>query len=76
VSATPLQERLGRAIRRRREAMKLSQDDFADRIDMHRSYYGFLERGEKDLQLSTLQRVCTGLGVRISEVIAEAESMK
>ena len=56
--------------------MKLSQDNFADRIDMHRSYYGFLERGTKDMQLSTLQRVCVGLGAKISDVIADAESMK
>jgi transcriptional regulator with XRE-family HTH domain len=71
----PLQERIGAAIRKRREALKYSQDDFADHVDMHRSYYGALERGKKNLQLSTLERVCQGLGVPMWEVIRDAEGM-
>ena len=69
----PLQERIGRAIRRRREALDISQDDFADKVGMHRSYYGALERGKKNLQLSTLERVCEGLDVSMWEVIRDAE---
>ncbi|MEJ1962935.1 MAG: helix-turn-helix transcriptional regulator [Gammaproteobacteria bacterium] len=71
---TPLQERVGAAIRRRREALKFSQDDFADHVDMHRSYYGALERGKKNLQLTTLERVCEGLGAPVWEVLRDAES--
>jgi transcriptional regulator with XRE-family HTH domain len=47
----------------------------ADRIEMHRAYYGALENGKKNLQLSTLERVCEGLGVAMSEVIQEAERL-
>jgi transcriptional regulator with XRE-family HTH domain len=71
----PLQERIGAAIRKRREALNYSQDDFAAHLEMHRSYYGALERGKKNLQLSTLERVCEGLGAPMSEVIADAEAM-
>jgi transcriptional regulator with XRE-family HTH domain len=71
---TPLQERIGAAIRTRREALKYSQDDFADHVQMHRSYYGALERGKKNLQLSTLERVCEGLEVSMWEVIRDAEA--
>jgi len=70
----PVQERIGVAVRRRREALKYSQDDFALHLDMHRSYYGALERGMKDLRLSTLERVCEGLGVPMWEVVKDAES--
>ena len=69
-----LQERVGLAIRKRREALKYSQDDFADHVDMHRSYYGNVERGQKNLQLSTLERVCKGLDCPIWEVMRDAES--
>ena len=41
---------------------------------MHRAYYGAVERGKKNLQLSTLERVCEGLDVPIWEVIRDAES--
>lgn len=40
---------------------------------MHRAYYGALENGKKNLQLSPLERVCEGLGVTMSEIIQEAE---
>ncbi len=68
-----LQKRIGKAVRTRREALGISQEAFADQIKMHRAYYGALERGEKNLQLSTLERVCAGLGSRMAEVIGDAE---
>ena len=54
--------------------MGFSQEAFADRIRMHRAYYGALERGEKNLQLSTLERVCAGLGAAPWEILKESES--
>ena len=69
----PIQKRLGDVIRRRREALPSSQEAFADRIRMHRAYYGALERGEKNLQLSTLERVCAGLDAQMWDVMREAE---
>jgi transcriptional regulator with XRE-family HTH domain len=65
--------RIGDAIRRRREAREISQEAFADQIPMHRTYYGALERGEKNLQLSTLERVCESLDAPMWEVIRDAE---
>jgi transcriptional regulator with XRE-family HTH domain len=67
-----LQQRIGDVIRRRRKRMGYSQEAFADRIYMHRAYYGALERGEKNLQLSTLERVTEGLKVPLWEVIRDA----
>ncbi len=42
---------------------------------MHRAYYGALENGKKNLQLSTLERVCEGLDTPMSEVIRRAEAL-
>lgn len=61
---------VGRAIRARREATGLSQDRFADRINMHRAYYAAIERGEKNITLPTLKRVTDGLGLRMADVLA------
>jgi transcriptional regulator with XRE-family HTH domain len=68
-----LQERIGHALRRYREAQNCSQEGFADQIEMHRAYYGAIERGKKNLQLKTLERICIGLDVAMWEVIREAE---
>lgn len=63
---------IGAALRSRREGLGYSQDRFADLIRMHRAYYGAIERGEKNLTISTLVRVATGLNVRPSDVLREA----
>jgi transcriptional regulator with XRE-family HTH domain len=67
-------QRIGDEFRRRRMSLRLSQEAFADSIEMHRAYYGAVERGEKNLQLSTIQRVSAGLGTSMWEIIREAET--
>lgn len=69
-----LPQRLGKAFRKRREALGFSQESYADAIGMHRTYYSAIERGEKNLQLDTLQRVCEGLQAPIWEVFKDAEA--
>ncbi|WP_141058912.1 helix-turn-helix domain-containing protein [Stenotrophomonas rhizophila] len=64
---------LARAIRARRLALGFSQDSFADRIAMHRSYYAALERGQRNMTLSTLGRLAQGLGCPISVLFIEAD---
>lgn len=73
---TPLPLRLGKALRSRREALGFSQESYADEIGMHRTYYSAIERGEKNLQLDTLSRICAGLKTPIWEVLREAEAGK
>ena len=68
-----LPERLGEVIRRRREAAGWTQEAFADDIEMHRAQYGLIERGKKDLRLSSLERVAAGLKVPLSTILSEAE---
>lgn len=72
----PLPERLGLTFRKRRESLGFSQESFADHIGMHRTYYSAIERGEKNLQLDTLQRLAKGLKVSLADVFREAESGK
>lgn len=66
-------QRVGAALRRRREAQDISQEDFAESVGMHRTYYSAIERGLKNIRLETLERICTALQVRMWEVIKEAE---
>lgn len=62
---------LGRALRSRRQSVGMSQDEFADHIDMHRAYYAAIERGEKNVTLRTLKRVADGLRVPMFEILKE-----
>lgn len=69
-----LQVRIGEVVRRHREDGEYTQEGFADQIKMHRAYYGAIERGHKNVQLTTLERVCDGLEIPMWEVIREAET--
>ncbi len=63
---------LGRVIRRKREALGLSQEKFAELTEHHRTYIGFLERGERSPNVNTLQRVAKALGLSASDLLREA----
>ncbi|KRD79738.1 helix-turn-helix transcriptional regulator [Lysobacter sp. Root983] len=67
-----ISRRLGIAVRKHRVALDLSQDKFADVIQMHRAYYSSIERGERNITVWTLWRVAEGLGVKPSDLMAEA----
>jgi transcriptional regulator with XRE-family HTH domain len=69
-----LLQRIGRAVQTRRKSAGFSQEGYAEVIGMHRTYYSAIERGEKNLQIDTLQRVCAGLGCQMWEVLKEAEA--
>ncbi|MGE7137884.1 helix-turn-helix domain-containing protein [Luteibacter sp. NPDC031894] len=71
-SPTPT-ARLGKAIRRHRQALGMSQDAFADGIEMHRAYFGAIERGSKNVTIATLIRVAEGLGVSMSDLMRDAK---
>ena len=66
-------ERVSAAMRNRRELLEVRQEAFAEKIGMHRTYYSALERGEINLTLRTLRRVCSGLGVKVWEVLRDAD---
>ncbi len=70
---TPLQRRLGKAVRRLRQARDFSQEAFADHVGVHRTYMGAVERGEQNISLGNVERIAKGLGLRTWELLKEAE---
>jgi transcriptional regulator with XRE-family HTH domain len=65
-------KRLGRAIRAARLEMRLSQEDFAERADIHRTYVGQIELGKVNVSWENISRVARALKQRPSELIAAA----
>jgi transcriptional regulator with XRE-family HTH domain len=58
-----LQRRVGKNLRIHRQALGLSQEEFADQVGVHRTYMGGLERGERNLTLKSLERLAQAVGV-------------
>jgi transcriptional regulator with XRE-family HTH domain len=64
---------LGRAIRDFRVGAAITQEGLADRSQLHRTYIGGIERGERNVSFANLLRLADALGVRPSELLARAE---
>lgn len=63
----------GEVIRAERVRQAIAQDQFALLANVDRSYYGKLERGERQPSLALILRIARGLGVPASEIIALVE---
>lgn len=74
-STAAYRKRVGIALRNIRTISEQSQEVFAEKLRMHRTYYSAIERGEKNLTLNTLQRVCKLHSTPISTIIAAAEAL-
>ncbi len=66
-----LQRTLGRNIRAHREALGESQEAFAHALDVHRTYLGGLERGERNLTLKSVERYADRMGVEPLTLLTE-----
>lgn len=64
---------IGQALRSRREELGMTQEEAAQRLGMHRTYYSSIERGLKDVRIKTLRRICEKLDVRMRTVVGKAE---
>ncbi|HUB73786.1 MAG TPA: helix-turn-helix transcriptional regulator [Solirubrobacteraceae bacterium] len=64
---------LGQAIRKLRISTGLSQEAFAERCGLHRTYVGGIERGERNLSFANLLRVADALDLRPSELLVRYE---
>jgi transcriptional regulator with XRE-family HTH domain len=60
--------RLGRRIRRARKLLGLSQEGFAMRCGLDRSYLGGVERGDRNVTFGILCTICDGLTCDIAAV--------
>jgi transcriptional regulator with XRE-family HTH domain len=63
----------GMAVRRRRHKLGLSQEDFADKAEIHRTYVSSIELGKVDVGIGTAYKIAYALNLSLSKLIAESE---
>jgi len=73
VSTLKPQLALGAAVKARRMALGVSQEDFAEQLGMHRTQLGHIEQGKKDCRLTTLIRLADALGLPASTLLEAAK---
>lgn len=62
---------LGQTIRKRRLALGLSQEKLAERAQLHWTYVGGIERGERNVSLLNVVKIARALKVIPSDLLKE-----
>lgn len=68
-----LAELFGAAVRRRRERQGLSQEAFAAKAGVHRTYISAIELGKVQVSIAVAHQLARALGVPLSQVWREVE---
>jgi transcriptional regulator with XRE-family HTH domain len=65
----PLLIKFGQRVREEREKLGLSQEAFADKVGVHRTYIGMIERAEKNITLTNIAKIAGAFSLNISDLV-------
>ena len=54
-------------MRSERLKRRLSQEELAERVYVHRTYIGMIERAEKNVTLKNIEKICKALNIKIRD---------
>lgn len=63
-------------VRRRRLALSLTKEQFAERARLDLRFFRFVEQGVKDISISSVVRLAAGLECRPHELLLAAEPLE
>ena len=61
-------EKIGNRIRELRKETGLSQEKFAAKIGMNRTYFASVELGKRNISIVNLEKIADGLNVSLAEL--------
>ena len=73
---SPLQQSFGLRCKELRSESGYSQEQFANRIDMDRSYYASREVGRRNVSLSNLSKIANGFNISIAALMTGVTDKK
>lgn len=65
---------IGKRIRNYRIQQKLSQEELAEKCELHPTYIGQVERGEKNATIESIYKITAGLSVSMSTLFEKIDS--
>ena len=67
---------VGLAIRQRRTASGLTQEQLAEKAELHRTYISMVERGKRNISVDALTGVAEALKTSASQLVRTAERLR
>jgi transcriptional regulator with XRE-family HTH domain len=71
-----MSEAFAAVLKEYRKARQLTHEALAEKADLHPTYIGLLERSLRNPSLNVAQALADALGVKLSELIREAEGVR
>lgn len=62
-----IREKVGKRIKYLRHKLGISQEELADKAEIHRTYIASLEVGKRNISIVTLEKIVVALEVSMSE---------
>jgi transcriptional regulator with XRE-family HTH domain len=66
---TNLQKMFGQLVREKRLMLGISQEELADRVDLHFTYVSSTERGERNISLANIAKLAKGLECSMKDLM-------
>ena len=66
-----VQVAFGATVRRHRHEKLMTQEELAERANLHANYIGSLERGERNVSLFNIWRIAGGLGLTAADLMTD-----
>lgn len=67
---TTTRERLGNKIQKLRKELGLTQEEFAEKINISRTHMGHIEQGRKSPSLKVMEKLARTLKVKVSDLFS------
>lgn len=68
-----LLESIGKKIKTLRADTGLSQEKFALKINMDRTYFASIEAGKRNVSILNLEKIATGFGITLSQLFEDVQ---
>jgi len=65
----PILIKFAKRVREERKRLGLSQEEFAAKSGFHRTYIGMIERAERNITLSNIEKLAKAIKVPISKLL-------
>lgn len=63
----------GNKVREIRKEKGLSQEELSFKAELHRTYIGMIERAEKNITLTNIEKIAKALDVKVKDLVDETK---